>query len=77
VVYALVNLAFFGGLNAVVGRATMWVLEVIYLRRLEKPWGEGEGSAARASHIPMAVPLFIGIVVAEFWRLRMLQGVGG
>jgi prepilin signal peptidase PulO-like enzyme (type II secretory pathway) len=75
VVYAVLNLALFGGLNAVVSRMAMWVLEVIYLRRLEKPWGD-DGLSKRASYIPMAVPLFVGILVAEIWRVKTMQGAG-
>jgi uncharacterized membrane protein YjfL (UPF0719 family) len=65
--YALLNLVLFGGLNKVVQLGAMRVLEIMYLRRCETPIAEG---ARKSSHIPMAVPLAVGLVVAEVWQMR-------
>lgn len=73
IAYALINLALFGRLNAVISRAAMRILELVYLRRLNLP---EEQPASRASHVPMAVPLFIGIAVAEYLRMRGIAGMG-
>ncbi len=65
--YALANLALFGGLNRVVRVGAMRGLELIYLRRFATPVEE-EGP--QASHIPMAVPLGLGLIVAQFWQWK-------
>ena len=65
-VYALVNLAVFGRLNKVVRVGAMRVLEMMYLRRFEVP----EVEEGKASHIPMAVPLGVGLVVAQVWEWK-------
>ena len=70
--YALLNLALFGRLNTVVRVGAMRVLEFIYLRRFETPVPEEEGKGA---HIPMAVPLAVGLVAAQVWRMRTGGGV--
>ncbi len=72
----MVNLAVFGGLNAVLQRIAMRMLEWIYLGRLNMPAPEEESPMRRAWHIPMAIPLAIGIVAVEIWRFRMVRGAG-
>jgi prepilin signal peptidase PulO-like enzyme (type II secretory pathway) len=71
-VYALLNLAFFGGLNKVVRVGAMRGLELIYLRRFETPVPEEGG---KGGHIPMAVPLAVGLVAAQVWQMRTGGGV--
>lgn len=73
IVYALLNLAFLGGLNRVIQGASMRALELVYLRRIVIPLPDETGRPM--AHIPMAVPLFIGLVAAQIWQWRM--GAGG
>lgn len=63
VLYALVNLLVAGRLNAIVGIAAARVLELVYLRRAHTPLPD-DAPAASARHIPMAVPLAVGLLLA-------------
>jgi prepilin peptidase CpaA len=71
-VYALLNLLFFGGLNTVLRYAAMRLLEALYLRRFQSPLPEDPKTT---SHIPMAVPLAIGLLVAQIWQFKSGGGL--
>jgi prepilin signal peptidase PulO-like enzyme (type II secretory pathway) len=65
-VYSVVNLAIFGRLNQAVHHGAHRVLEVIYLRKLVTPM---PGDAVNLkTHIPMALPLALGVVVLTYWQ---------
>jgi len=66
--YALLNLICFGGLNAVIQRGSMRALEALYFRRFQTPLPEDNPKST--SHIPMAVPLALGLIIAHIWQLR-------
>lgn len=73
-VYAFLNLLFFGGLNTVIRYAAMRLLEALYFRRFETPLPE---DVKATSHIPMAIPLAMGLIVALVWQLRTGNSGGG
>jgi prepilin signal peptidase PulO-like enzyme (type II secretory pathway) len=67
-IYALINLIALGALNAVMRRAAMRLLELFYLRRFETPIEDAAFNPA--SHVPMAIPLALGLIVSHYWLLR-------
>ena len=50
----------------------MRLLEALYFRRFETPLPEDPKTT---SHIPMAVPLAIGLIAAQLWQLRSGGGI--
>ena len=67
--YSIINLAVAGRLNGVVRLAATQLLELIYLRRFPAPLPDDAAPSA-ATHIPMAVPLAIGLLLVQTWELR-------
>jgi prepilin peptidase CpaA len=76
--YALVNLACLGRLNATLRIGAARCLELFYLRRVLTPLPD-DPAPADATHIPMAVPLAVGLIAAQLWQWRAggLGGTGG
>ena len=68
--YSIINLAVAGRLNGVVRLAATRILELIYLRRLPAPPPD-DAAPSPATHIPMAVPLAIGLLLVQYWELRL------
>ena len=69
VVYAIINLALLGRLNAAVRTGTQRLMEVMYLKRFHTPL-PGDPAVADVTHIPMAVPLAIGLILTQWWQWR-------
>jgi prepilin signal peptidase PulO-like enzyme (type II secretory pathway) len=69
VLYALVNLLLAGRLNAAVRVAAARLLELVYLRHVHTPLPD-DAPVASARHIPMAVPLALGLLVTYFWQYQ-------
>ncbi len=72
VLYALINLAIVGRLNAVFRSAATWFLHFLYLRRIVPV------AVTSKSTIPLAVPLFLGLVASRLpLTARLWQCIGG
>lgn len=74
VVYALINLAVVGHLNAVFRIAAQRVMELAYLKRFHTPLPE-DAEPVTARQIPMAVPLAMGLLLAYYWQWRTGGGL--
>ncbi|HVS72975.1 MAG TPA: A24 family peptidase [Phycisphaerae bacterium] len=72
VLYALLNLLIAGRLNLAVRLAACRLLELLYLRKLHLP----DEETAKALSVPMAVPLALGVAIAQFLQLRTLASGG-
>ena len=70
--YALINLAVLGRLNMVLRIGAQRALELFYLRRFETPMPEER--VTPMSHIPMAIPLALGMGAVLYLQAR--QGGG-
>jgi Flp pilus assembly protein protease CpaA len=75
-VYALINLLIAGRLNRVVRVASLHALEIVFLRRMPPPLINGLSDILPGSRVPMAVPLAIGVIVAQCLTLQMVFGGG-
>ncbi len=64
--YSIINLAVAGRLNDVVRLAATRLLELIYLRHFPPP-APDDATPSITTHIPMAVPLAIGLVFVQYW----------
>jgi prepilin peptidase CpaA len=76
VLYSLLNLAVVGRLNRVVRIAATRAMELVYLRRALTPLPE-DATPGEATHIPMAVPLAMGLLLAQWWHWHLLRGAAG
>jgi prepilin peptidase CpaA len=77
VVYAVVNLAILGRLNAFAQFTALKILELIYLRQLTLPEAEPNAPPTARTSVPMAVPLAVGLIIAEVLNIRArLEGIG-
>ena len=65
-VYSLINLALVGRLNKVFRIASHRALELAYFRQFHTPVPE----APKASHIPMAIPMAIGMIIVLYMQVR-------
>jgi prepilin peptidase CpaA len=72
VLYALLNLLIAGRLNLAARLAACHLLELLYLRKLHLP----DEEPAKALSVPMAVPLALGVAIAQFLQLRTLASGG-
>ncbi|HVX84531.1 MAG TPA: A24 family peptidase [Phycisphaerae bacterium] len=72
VLYALLNLLIAGRLNLAARLAACRILELLYLRKLHLP----DEEPAKALSVPMAVPLALGVAIAQFLQLRTLASGG-
>jgi hypothetical protein len=71
--YAIVNLALFGRLNLVLRIGAQRALELFYLRRFETPMPEER--VTPMSHIPMAIPLALGMAAVLYLQARYGGGM--
>jgi prepilin peptidase CpaA len=67
-VYAVINLAVLGRLNLILRIGAQRALELFFLRRLETPMPEERVTAT--SHIPMAIPLALGMGAVLYLQAR-------
>lgn len=72
--YALLNLALAGRLNTVARLLAIRLLEAIYLRRLTLSNDDAPAPSPRRDMIPMAVPLAIGLIIAQALQLKARLG---
>ncbi len=75
VVYAVVNLAVFGKVNAFLRLISYSLLELIYLRRLGLIPEEEHAERPRHDTVPMAVPLAIGLIAAQAFNITARMGM--
>jgi prepilin signal peptidase PulO-like enzyme (type II secretory pathway) len=71
--YAVINLAVLGRLNAVARRMGYRLWELLYLRRLD--FGAPPAEPGLKARVPMAVPMVVGLIAAPFVDLGHLLGV--
>lgn len=69
VLYALINLALVGKLNNFLRVMALRFLELLYFRKFQTPTAEEE-KPMRASMIPMAVPLALGLILSQILNLH-------
>ena len=67
-VYSIINLALVGRLNKVVHIGAHRALELFFFRRIHTPAPDEPVTAV--SHIPMVIPLALGIAVMLFLQVR-------
>ena len=72
-VYAVINLALMGRLNLIARIGAQRALELFYLRRFHTP--APETPVTPATHIPMAIPMALGMVIVLYLQVR--HGAGG
>jgi prepilin signal peptidase PulO-like enzyme (type II secretory pathway) len=71
-VYAILNLLAMGRLNNAMKMLAMQGLELVFLRKFPRD----ESHALGGRHVPMAVPVAIGLVVAQIVNVQAVLGVG-
>jgi prepilin peptidase CpaA len=76
-VYALLNLALSGRLNTFIQLLALRALELLYFRRFDPfPDSPEMPQAKRHDMIPMAVPLALGLIVAQLLDMKSRLGIG-
>jgi hypothetical protein len=77
--YAILNLALFGRLKIVIRFVAVQALELVYFRRFEMPADDPieEGKPPLRKSVPMAVPLAIGLLIAQMLDIQSRLGVMG
>ena len=71
--YAILNLAVLGRLNVMLRIGSQRALEVFFLRRFETPMPEEQ--VTPMSHIPMAIPMALGIAAILYLQARSGGGM--
>jgi prepilin peptidase CpaA len=67
--YSVLNLLAAGRLNTVLRLGAARAMELVYTGRAATGVPD-DGAPADATHIPMAVPLAAGLLVAQYWQWR-------
>jgi prepilin peptidase CpaA len=72
-VYAVINLALFGRLNTILRIVAQRGLELLFLRRFYTPLPDDQ--VTPLSHIPMAIPMALGMAAVLYMQVRYGGGM--